>query len=448
MSSRLSDNTITAEGSPVPKEVGGNPKVVSFKKAFGSRLLPRLRSLRFNRQEISGSLGDLGIYIPLTIGLVSLCGLNAALVLFLSGLANVLTGFFFGTPIPVQPMKAIAAIAISERLGPQSILTAGIITGLFLFVLGITNTTRLLSRVIPIPVVYGILLGLGLSLVHQGLKLALTSALFVSGEALVLGSSFLVILFFSVRRSNFPLALMLFALGLITIYWKEPHHFLLTPARIYSPLSLFSFSLKDLYASLHLILPQIPLTLINSVIAVCALSDRLFPNSSVNPRSVSISVGLMNLIGCPLGGMPVCHGAGGLAGQYHFGAYTGGSMVFLGGIKIALGVFMGSSAIVLLSSFPTTLLGLLLVLSGIELALAANRTFETWDLLMLLVTGFSIFLLKITPGFALGLIFAYSRLAIIKLIKSRTKISKFGPHTKEEGQNKKKISQLLQSQRI
>src|SRR5207245_2328522 len=73
-------------------------------------------------------------------------------------------------------------------------------------------------------------------------------------------------------------------------------------------------------------LPQIPLTTLNSVIAVCALSADLFPARRAEPRRVAISVGAMNLVAAWFGGMPMCHGAGGLAGQYRFGARTNGAI--------------------------------------------------------------------------------------------------------------------------
>ncbi|NJO54669.1 MAG: hypothetical protein HC829_07365, partial [Bacteroidales bacterium] len=89
-------------------------------------------------------------------------------------------------------------------------------------------------------------------------------------------------------------------------------------------------------------IPQVPLTLLNSVVAVCALSVDLFPHRPANPRLVAVSVALMNLVCCPLGAMPMCHGTGGLAGQHRFGARTGGSVVMLGATKMLLAVLVGT----------------------------------------------------------------------------------------------------------
>lgn len=127
-------------------------------------------------------------------------------------------------------------------------------------------------------------------------------------------------------------------------------------------------------------IPQLPLTTLNSVISVCALAHSLYPekrkrNSSptsndavISRKDVAISVGLMNLVFCPFGSMPNCHGAGGLAGQHRLGARHGASVVFLGFCKIMLAVFLGKSALTLLDAFPKSILGLMLVIAGQELA--------------------------------------------------------------------------------
>ncbi len=125
-------------------------------------------------------------------------------------------------------------------------------------------------------------------------------------------------------------------------------------------------------------LPQLPLTTLNSVISVCALAHSLYPekrkekllssnDAVISRREVAISVGLMNLILCPFGSMPNCHGAGGLAGQHRLGARHGTSVVFLGISKIVLAIFFGASALTLLDAFPNAVLGVMLAIAGQEL---------------------------------------------------------------------------------
>ena len=120
-------------------------------------------------------------------------------------------------------------------------------------------------------------------------------------------------------------------------------------------------------------LPQIPLTTLNSVVSVCKLSEDLFPEKIVTRESVAVSVGLMNCVGCLFGGMPVCHGAGGLAGQYRFGARSGSSVVFLGMVKMVLVVTLGAGFVALLEAYPASILGVMLIFSGLELAAAGSE---------------------------------------------------------------------------
>jgi MFS superfamily sulfate permease-like transporter len=155
-------------------------------------------------------------------------------------------------------------------------------------------------------------------------------------------------------------------------------------------------------------IPQIPLTTLNSVIAVCALSRDLFPNKVASPRKVATSVGLMNLVGCWFGAMPMCHGAGGLAGQYRFGARTGGSVAFLGGAKILVGLFFGAWALELLAHYPRSVLGVLLTFAGLELALTSRDIRTRTDSFVMLLTAATILALKSTAlGFIVGLTMAY-----------------------------------------
>ena len=116
-------------------------------------------------------------------------------------------------------------------------------------------------------------------------------------------------------------------------------------------------------------LGQIPLTTLNSIIAVSYLSADLLPHiPAPGVTSIGISVALMNLIGGWFGAMPVCHGSGGLAAQYRFGARSGASIVVLGVFKIILGLLFGGSLVALLREYPKSLLGVMVIAAGLELA--------------------------------------------------------------------------------
>ena len=367
------------------------------KKRFDFKL-PRL-----DRHEVSGSLGDLGTFIPLLVGMSVTNGLDFTSALFFAGLFNIITGLAFSIPMAVQPMKAIAAVAISEQLTLGQILAAGIWTSLVVFILGVTGLITVVNRVIPKPVVRGLQLGLGLQLLEKGVLLVRDTHVLWGFNSISIGIlGFALVLAFASSR-KVPSALILFVGGLGLAVAINPE--VLSSLRLgfnlphWVPLSWSDFRSSFFRAAL----PQIPLTTLNSVIAVCALSVDLFPDRPARPRSVAVSVGIMNLLSGWFGAMPMCHGAGGLAGQYRFGARSSASILFLGASKILLAVFFGGSLLTLLHIFPSSILGVLLGISGLELALVATDQTERVPATVMLGTAAGVLALGSTAtGFALG----------------------------------------------
>jgi MFS superfamily sulfate permease-like transporter len=391
--------------------MGPNPAIQTDTKAavpMTTQLRHNLRALRFDRHELAGALGDLGTFIPLFVGMVSLSGLHAGSALFFAGLFNILTGVMFGLPMAVQPMKAIATVAISEGLTNQQLLAAGLITSAVIFLFGITRLIETLNRLIPMSVVRGVQLGLGLQLLMTGIQMIAHTGRVWGHDSIFVGvaGGLLVLFLFFSRR--FPGALIVFVLGLILLGLQSPA--MLQALRVeWSGPGLVAFSRDDfLQGGWRAALPQIPLTTLNSVIAVGALSWDLFPNRGAHPRDVAVSVGLMNLVGCWFGAMPMCHGAGGLAGQYRFGARTGGSVVALGVVKMVLGLFVGGSIVTLLSAYPQSILGVLLLFSGMELALVTRDMRAKTDWFIVLLTAAVILAVKSTAiGFVVGFSLAF-----------------------------------------
>lgn len=173
--------------------------------------------------------------------------------------------------------------------------------------------------------------------------------------------------------SAIPAALIVFLFGLILCFIRDPTIFKdlrFGPSKI----KLLNITWEDWKIGfVRAAIPQIPLSVLNSVIAVCKLSSDLFPErEEISATKVSVSVGAMNLVGCWFGAMPVCHGAGGLAGQYRFGARSGLSVVFLGIGKLVIGLVFGNSFVRILGQFPIGILGVLLLFAGIELAMASR----------------------------------------------------------------------------
>lgn len=368
---------------------------------------PRHRpTLRFDRGEAAGALGDLGTFIPLLVGMVNRCGLQLGPALLSAGLLNIVTGVAFGIPMAVQPMKAIAAVAIAEGLNEGQILAAGIVTGGVILILGLTGLINWLNRAMPKSVVRGLQLALGLKLLTGGFAMIADTKVLIGWDSIGLGvlcASLVLLLYFSTRV---PGALVVFGLGLAALLLAQPS--LLTATSLGMDWHLPALGRLDVWTqgTWRGALPQIPLTTLNSVIAVCALSVDLFPNHPAEPRRVALSVGLMNLVCCPLGGMPMCHGAGGLAGQYRFGARTGGSVVMLGIVKVVLALLFGGSLLVWLQAFPKSVLGVLLLFSGLELALVCRDQKTRVDYFVMLMTAGACLAVNTAVGFVVGWLIA------------------------------------------
>jgi hypothetical protein len=343
-----------------------------------TRLRDRLRAMRFDPPELSGGLGDLGTFVPLVVSLIIVCGMEGGSVLFFAGLANLTVGLAFNQPIPVQPMKAIAAVAIAEGLAPGEIAAAGFMSGAILLALVLTGLVTAAERWIPRPVVRGIQLGVGLKLAVKGVTMAAAGGWWdLDGRVLALAAALLVLL--TARAPRFPSALIILVAGIVLIPLEGLDRLAGVSLGWSGPIWIWP-SLEQWELGLTRgALPQLPLTLINSVIAVCALSGDLFPGRAIGTRPMAISVAVMNLGTCLFGAMPSCHGSGGLAGQHRFGARTGGSMVVL------------------------SLLGVLLAFAGLELGLAAREESSRNAFFVVVATAGGILAVNAAVGLLLGL---------------------------------------------
>ena len=318
-------------------------------------------------QEISGALGDLGTLLPLLIALASARGppIDLGSTLVFTGLANIATGFFFGIPLPVQPMKAIAATALSNSFRREEVASAGLLVAAVIGVLSITGLIEWFNRKIPVPVIKGIQMGVGLSLVIYAGSLLSPKAHPGSLHIFLAALGFLGLLLSS-TSSRLPLALLLLLVGILSSLPNLIDH--PTGLNIWKP-HPFAPSIRNFgNRAIDAAVGQIPLTALNSIIAVTALSTDLLPK---RPRPTTTSIGLsvaaMNLVSCWFGCMPVCHGSGGLAAQYRFGARSGASIIFLGLIKLTLGLFAGQLASHFFREFPEAILGIMVVAAGLEL---------------------------------------------------------------------------------
>ncbi|KPM33951.1 hypothetical protein AK830_g12621 [Neonectria ditissima] len=325
--------------------------------------------------EISGSLGDLGTLLPLMIALAAQGSINLGSTLVFSGIFNILTGLVYGIPLPVQPMKAIAAAAISGRGDPAMavVTAAGQWVGAAVLVMSVTGILRGVVAVVPIPVVKGIQLGAGLSLI-LGAGTSLLQPLHWIHPALD-NRIWAIVAFLALigtqKLPRFPYALFFFLLALLLAFVQvlaSEHSlpwFHVWRPRFVMPRWVGATDSPALWMAIG----QLPLTTLNSIIAVSALSHDLLPSiPTPSVGSIGISVALMNLTSTWFGGMPMCHGAGGLAAQYRFGARSGASVILLGTFKLLLGLVFGETLVDLLAHYPNSLLGIMVLAAGLELA--------------------------------------------------------------------------------
>ena len=347
----------------------------------------RLWGNEYNKMEFAGAFGDLGTLIPFVIGYITLNKMDPLGILVTFGLFKIFVGLYFRTPVPIQPMKAIGGMAIAhpEAITHGMIWGSGIFTGLFWLLMGLTGAITWIEKITTKPVVRGIMLGLGLTFVVEGLSMMRTEPLFAIGGV--------VITLFLLSSKRFPAMLVLLGYGIILAIIQKPgllgdlSHI---SARFRFPeLTFARMSWGDLLAGFVILgLPQVPLTLGNAIIGTVAENNQYFSDRKVTAKTISIDHGVMNLITVFIGGIPLCHGAGGMAGHMRFGARTGGALVILGVIVLLTGLFLSDSVSLIFQIFPRSILGVILFFAGVELALVVKDVkLKKQNLFVLLVTA-------------------------------------------------------------
>jgi len=363
---------------------------------------------QFNRSEFAGSLGDLGTLLPLAIGMIIVNGISVTGTLFCIALFYLCTGFYFKIPVPVQPMKVIGAYAIATNVTAAQLSAATGITGVMLLLVGLTGAIEMIGKYIPKPVIRGVQLSTGVVLMVQGVKLIAGKAPQQLKEQLVephlllqnigpvpitiiLGTFGLVLTLVLLKHKKYPGGIAIIAFGLLAgILLGDRNLLTAVLPGLHAP-SFFPSGLPaaaDLSIALFvMVLPQLPMTLGNAVIATTDLSHEYFRDEArrISYRTTTISMGLANCASFLFGGMPMCHGAGGLAAHYSFGARTGGSNLIIGVIFLLLAIFFGDQALALLNLLPLSILGVLLLFAGSQLGLTIIDMFSRKDMFLVLV---------------------------------------------------------------
>jgi hypothetical protein len=356
--------------------------------------LPRLQ---FNLSELAGSLGDFGTILPLILAVALVASdVNARYILLFFGIWFILTGLYYRLPIPLEPMKAVAVIVIAGSIGSGEIAAAGLVLGLIFLVLGYGRFFGIIEQRVPQSVVRGIQLGLALLLFRSSLVFDVKDPAFF-----LLGVAIIVCFYLLARFRSVPdlSAIVVIAAGLIAgiaLYGVPPVSLIPAPKLVIPLPPDFSSAFATL------VLPQVVLTITNAILATSLLTKDLF-GQDVPPKKFSTTIGLMNLLSVPFGGFPMCHGAGGLAGQYRYGARTGGANIYAGTIFIVLALFFTSPQV--LSIIAVGVLGALLVFVGIEMG---RHSLRTESLVITIIIGILALVSSMTLAFIIGMVLAYS----------------------------------------
>ena len=358
----------------------------------------RIGEFEFSLRELAGSMGDLGTLLPLAVGYVTVCGLDPTGLLVAIGLANVATGLVYRLPMPLEPMKVLAVMAVADAWVPEKVYAAGFAMGAVWLLMGLTGAMTHVARWTPKTVVRGIQLSLGVLLAGKGLEM-------VSGWwVLGLASLLLVLLLREYRYA--PAALVLVGLGIVIMGLRGDLAALGTPHLSLPP--LIGINPRLVWPALRDGgLAQIPLTATNAVIATSVLISEYWPHRRVTERQLSFNMGVMNLAAPFFGGMPMCHGAGGLAGQHYFGARTGGANIIEGTIEIGLGLLLGGSIATLFASFPAAVVGAMMLMVGVELFKFARKLRFDKNLLPVAATVAGSVAVNMAVGFIAGIILHY-----------------------------------------
>jgi len=338
-----------------------------------ARTTPATRN-KYDLQELAGAFGDLGTLIPFVVAYISIVKMDPGGILLAFGTALIAVGLLYKTPFPVQPMKAIGAVAITQSIGavtltPLMVAGAGVVTAAMWLFLAATGLARWIAKWVPRSALLGVVMGLGFTFMLEGIRMMAGSwpvaTVLLAGTLLVMS------------RSKPAAMMLLLAVGVGIALLGRPELMgalsLVKPAFQLPAFTWPALGGQDLWLGMLLLaLPQLPLTFGNAFVAITEENNRLFPDRPVTTRQVAYSTGFLNLWSSALGGIPMCHGAGGMAGHVKFGARTGGSSVMLGILLTVLALFFARSVDTLFLLFPPAVLGVILFIAGTELALRSR----------------------------------------------------------------------------
>ena len=361
--------------------------------------------MRFDRSELAGAVADLGVLVPIAVALIVVNGLSPTAVLLPAALLYLVNAFFYGIPLPAQPLKAFGAIAIAEGLGADEIAAGALLIGAVFFTAGRLGLLDLAARAFPRALIRGVQLTVGLLFLQiawglvtdpprafEGYAIDASWALPLAGLALAVALLF--------KRAGVSLLLVLAGVGVMLALAADEAAF--GPSALAVP-SLDAATLATAFTVL--VLPQAPLSFANSCLAPADAARVYYGERAerVRPGSLATTYGVANLFAGSISGMPVCHGAGGLTAHYSFGARTAGAPLAMGATLLVVAVAAGAGLGAVLPAFPLPVLAALLGAAGI-LHIGLLRDLDTaWGWALALSVGAVGFAVNLLWALALGL---------------------------------------------
>ncbi len=367
-------------------------------------------SLRTFLWDVSGAFGDIGVLFPLAVALIAKNHFNPTALFLMAGIFYAASAWYFRITMPVQPLKAMAAIAIATGMGYEVINAAGIVMGIFLIFIAVTGLSAWLGKIFPVSVIRGIQLGLGAMLVRTSFGLMSPDIVVAILAAAILLVSMTVL-------KKIPPLIPLLVLGAVLSIKGATF-------AVFGPVALTPAvpDLNTLWTGfIILVLPQIALTFGNAVVATSETGRLLYGEKAgrLNLQSIPISMGIANIASGIVGGAPMCHGCGGLTAHCKFGASSERSGYIMAIVLILIALMFGHSALSVVSAFPSGILGILLCYVGIQHSLFMKDILDDRKAVFIAMTvavmGF--WTNNLTIGFLLGLGIHYSLMAMKNTIR-------------------------------
>lgn len=345
----------------------------------------------FNLSEWSGAVGDLGTLLPIAFALIVMNGYSPMQLFLLWGIVYVISGWYFKVPVSVQPLKAMAVIALAKGYSPEFISSTAFFYGLFFIVLSTSGLINWLQKWFSPSLVRGIQLGIGLILAKKAIELVIEKGFLLNHHNISqeINLAVLIILSASIYlfqiKKKFPLTLVLITISILIVNIMGVEFNFSGNMNGINLVAPDIFNIWD--GLIFLMLPQLPLTLGNAVFAANDICHTTWGKQAgkVNPKRLSFSIGLGDTIIGLLGGFPMCHGAGGMGAHAQFGAKTGGATIIIGSLLILSALITPISIFIFL--IPVPLLAAMLLFDSYRMAIVVKKLHLKIEIISALAVG-------------------------------------------------------------